>query len=155
MQRQRGFTMIELMVVVLLLGIAASLAAPSFTDQLARRRLEGVATDLSTDMQFARTQAVDDRATVRLITETGGTQYRIVNAAGATLKTVVFPAGITSTDAVTVDFEQLRGGATVVNGPINLGSTRTAATMRVDVSAMGRVRLCSPIATYLRGHTQC
>lgn len=155
MQYQRGFTLVELLVVVALLAIVAALAAPSFTDQLARRRLEGVSTDLSTDLQFARTQAVDDRATVRLLTETGGSQYRIVKATGATLKTVVFPTGITATDAVTVDYEQLRGGATVVNGPINVSSTATSATMRITVNAMGRVSLCSPAATYLQGHTQC
>lgn len=155
MRRMRGMTLIELLVVLAITAILLTLAVPSFTDQMARRRLEGVATDLSADLQFARSQAVNDRATVRIITETGGSQYRIVNAAGTTLKTVVFPAGITSTDAVTVDYEQLRGGATVVNGPINISSTRTAATMRVNVSATGRVSLCSPLATYLRGYTQC
>jgi type IV fimbrial biogenesis protein FimT len=156
MRPHLGFTMIELMVVLAVMALLATLVAPSFNEQIARRRLEGVATDLSTDLQFARTQAVDDRATVRLITEVGGTQYRLVKdaGAGAVIKTVVFPAGITATDAVTVDYEQLRGTATVTNGPINLTSTRTTATMQADVNMAGRVRLCSPLAT-LKGYPQC
>jgi type IV fimbrial biogenesis protein FimT len=157
MRTQRGFTLIELMVVVVLVAVLLVLAAPSFTDQLARRRLEGVATELSTDLQFARTQAVDDRATVRLITEVGGTQYRVVKnaGAGAVMKTVVLPTDITATDAVTVDYEDLRGTATVVNGPINLASTRTAVTMRLVVNVAGRVSLCSPSATYFQGYPTC
>lgn len=156
MAKQLGFTMVEMLVVLAVAAVLATLAAPSFNEQLARRRLEGVATDFSADLQFARTQAVDDRAAVRLVTEVGGTQYRLIKNAGtgAVIKTVVFPAGITATDAARVDYEELRGAATVVNGPINLTSTRTAATMRVEVNAAGRVRLCSPSAT-LAGHTTC
>jgi type IV fimbrial biogenesis protein FimT len=154
MRRQLGFTMIEMLVVLVVMAVLATLVAPSFNEQLARRRLEGVATDLSTDLQFARTQAVDDRATVRLVTEAGGTQYRLVKdaGAGAVIKTVVLPAGITATDAVTVDYEQLRGTATAAT--INLTSTRTTATMQADVNVAGRVKLCSPLGT-LKGYPPC
>ena len=157
MTHQLGFTMVELLVVLAVTALLATLAAPSFNEQLARRRLAGVATDLSTDLQFARTQAVDDRAPVRLITEVGGTQYRLIKnaGAGAVIKTVVFPAGITATDAARVDYEDLRGTATVVNGPINLASTRTSVTMRLVVNVAGRVSLCSPTATYFTGYPQC
>lgn len=157
MQRQRAFTLIELLVVMVLLAIVAALAAPSFTDQFARRRLEGVATDLSIDLQFARTQAVDDRIDVRLRTEAAGTQYRIVknSGLGAVVKTVVFPAGITATDGVVIDYEALRGTATAANGQITLASAHTVATMKVGVNVTGRVTLCSPAATYLLGYPRC
>ena len=109
MYRVRGFTLLELLTVVAVTAVLAALAAPSFVDQLARRRLEGVAVDLSTDLHFARSQAVSDRNTVQMITEVSGTQYRVANAAGTTLKTVVLPAGIATTDAITVTYDQLRG----------------------------------------------
>ena len=149
----RGFTLIELLVVIAIAGILVALAAPSFTDQFARRRIEGVATDLSTDLHFARSQAVSDRGTVTLQTEGGGTQYRIFNAAG-NIKTVVLPAGIVATDGVIVAYEQLRGTATVTNGPIGLQSTRTTAQVRLDINAMGRVSLCTPDAS-LKGYASC
>ena len=152
MQRDRGFTLIELLVVVALAAVLAALVAPSFNEQIARRRLEGVATDLSTDLQFARTQAVDDRATVQVITENSGGRYRIVNAAGTTLKTVDLPTGITATDGVTVTYDQLRGTSNAVQ--ITLSNTRTTAQMRVDTNVMGRVSLCSP-GGGLKGHTTC
>lgn len=149
--RRNGFTMIELLVVMVLLGILATIAAPSFNDQFARRRLEGVATDLSTDLQFARTQAVSRRGTTQLITENGGTQYRVVTAEGT--KTVVLPAGITVTDGTTVTYDHFRGTADADHA-LDLASTRTAATMRVNVNTMGRVNVCSPSGT-LKGYATC
>lgn len=154
MRRMRGMTLIELLVVLGITAILLMLAVPSFTDQMARRRIEGAATDLSTDLHFARSQAVSNRSTVNLLTQSGGAQYIIRDAAGTTLKTVVFPAGITAPDAVTVAYEPLRGTATVTNGPINLTSTRTAARVRLDVNAMGRVNICSPSGT-LKGYASC
>lgn len=151
--RVRGFTLIELMVALTVLAVLAVLAAPSFNEQFARRRLEGVATDLNTDLQFARTQAISERSTVQVVTENGGRRYRIVNASGGTLKTVDLPDGITATNAVTVTYDQLRGTANAVQ--ITLSNTpRTAAQVQVSTNIMGRVSLCTPNGS-LKGYTAC
>jgi type IV fimbrial biogenesis protein FimT len=146
-----GFTIIELMTVIIIVGILAVLAIPAFGDQLARRRLEGATTDLSTDLQFARSQAVGRRGTTRLITESGGTQYRVVTAEGT--KTVVLPTGITVTDGITVIYDHFRGTADA-DHVLNLSSTRTSATMRANVNTMGRVNVCSPGGS-LKGYAPC
>lgn len=153
MRRHRGFTLIELIVVLAVTAILATLAAPSFTDQFARRRIEGVATELSTDLQFARTQAVANGSAVRVMT-LSATQYVVRDAANADLKTVNLPVGITAPIGLIVTYEALRGMATVINGPIDLISTRTAAQVRLDVNAMGRVNLCSPSGS-LKGYASC
>lgn len=153
MRRHRGFTLVELLIVLAVTAILATLAAPSFTDQFARRRIEGVATEMSTDLHFARTQAVANRGAVSVMT-LSNTQYVVRNAAGVDLKTVNLPAGITATNAVTVAYDPLRGMATVTNGPIDLTSTRTTAQVRLDVNAMGRVNLCTPSGS-LKGYTSC
>jgi len=152
MRPHLGFTMIELMVVLAVMALLATLVAPSFNEQIARRRLEGVATDLSTDLQFARTQAVDDRSTVQLVTENGGRRYRVVDAVNTTLKTVDLPAGITATNAITVTYDQLRGTANAVQ--VTLSNTSTAAQLRVDTNTMGRVSICT-IGGSLKGYTTC
>jgi type IV fimbrial biogenesis protein FimT len=149
---QAGFTMIELMTVMVVVAILAVLAIPAFGDQLARRRLEGVATDITADLQYARTQAVSTRGDIRFRTTSTST-YVIDNAAGTTTyKTVTLPAGITVTNGVTVTYDQLRGTAPVSS--LALASTQTAATMQVDVNAMGRVSVCSPSGS-LRGYATC
>lgn len=61
MQRRsasRGFTLIELMVVVAILGTLVLLVAPSFRDMILMQRLRGVNSQVTTDLQFARSEAV-------------------------------------------------------------------------------------------------
>lgn len=151
MRRASGFTLIELLVVLALAAVLASLVAPSFQEQIWRRRLEGVATDLSTDLQFARTQAVDDRAAVRVMT-LSTTQYVVRNAANVDMKTVNLPGGITATNGVTVTYDQLRGTSDVQQ--VTVSSTRTAAQLQVNTNIMGRVSICSPNGS-LKGYTAC
>jgi type IV fimbrial biogenesis protein FimT len=153
MHGSQGLTLVELLIVLAVAAILAALAAPSFTDQFARRRLEGVATELSTDLQFARTQAVANGGVVRVMT-LSTTQYVVRNAANTDLKTVNLSSGITATNGVTVAYEPLRGMATVTNGPIDLTSTQTAAQVRLDVNPMGRVNLCTPGGS-LKGYATC
>jgi type IV fimbrial biogenesis protein FimT len=154
MQRaQAGFTMIELMTVIVVIGILAVLAIPAFGEQLARRRIEGVATDLTTDLQFARSQAVSSRGDVRFRT-TSTTTYVIDNAAGTvTYKSVTLPAGITVTNGLTVTYDALRGAAAAAR-TFALASTQTSATMQVDVNTMGRATICSPSGS-LKGYATC
>ena len=144
--------MIELMTVMVVVAILAVLAIPAFGEQLARRRLEGVATDMTADLQYARTQAVSTRGDIRFRT-TSTTTYVIDNAAGTTTyKTVTLPAGVTVTNALTVTYDQLRGAANVTS--LALASAQTSATMQVDVNVMGRASLCSPSGS-LKGYATC
>jgi type IV fimbrial biogenesis protein FimT len=152
-RKQFGFTMIELMTTIVIAGILAVLAIPAFGEQLARRRLEGVATDLSTDLQFARSQAVSSGGDVRFRT-TSNTTYVIDNVAGTvTYKTVTLPAGMTVTNGLTVTYDAMRGAAAVAQ-TFALASAQTAATMQVAVNTMGRATICSPSGS-LKGYAAC
>lgn len=58
LREQAGFTTIELLVVVAILGVLAALAAPSFTLLIERWRVRQAATELESTIQFARTEAL-------------------------------------------------------------------------------------------------
>jgi len=61
-----GFTIVELMVVVAILGILAALAAPSFTETIRRYRVNAITDDLSSSIQLARSEAIRRRLQVGL-----------------------------------------------------------------------------------------
>ena len=56
--RNSGFTLIELMVAVSVLGLLAALAAPSFQRLLASQRMRAVANNIIGDLVLARSEAV-------------------------------------------------------------------------------------------------
>lgn len=64
--RQRGFTIAELMIALLLLGILAAMAAPSFRGAAGRAAIRAASTDLVMAVNSARAQAVGSRAVVTL-----------------------------------------------------------------------------------------
>lgn len=55
---QGGFTLIELMMIVLIMTIALSIGVPSFRDGILKARANALAKDLMEDLQHARTEAL-------------------------------------------------------------------------------------------------
>ncbi len=72
--RRGGFTLIELLVVVAVVALLATLVAPSFSSMLLKQRLQGINSQLVTDLQFARAEAAARSVPVRVQFSTSGTQ---------------------------------------------------------------------------------
>ena len=65
-QALRGFTLIEAMVVIAIVGVLLALAAPSMREMIQMRRLRAVKDQLVTDLQYSRSEAVSRRAHARI-----------------------------------------------------------------------------------------
>ncbi len=74
MRNSRGFTLVELMIVVAIAALLLLLAAPSFQDMILMQRLRGINAQLVTDLQFARTEAVARGRHARLFFKADTTQ---------------------------------------------------------------------------------
>lgn len=64
--RRRGFTLVELLVVVAVLAVILTLAAPSFRSMIEMQRLRSITSQLVTDLQFARNEAVQRNTLLRV-----------------------------------------------------------------------------------------
>jgi type IV fimbrial biogenesis protein FimT len=56
--KQHGFTLIEMMITITILGILLAIAAPSFNRQIQQQRLKAAAESLASDLLFARNEAI-------------------------------------------------------------------------------------------------
>jgi type IV fimbrial biogenesis protein FimT len=71
--RNSGFTMIELVMVITIVGILAAIGTPTFKYVTASNRIANEVNGLLGDMQFARSQAVKEGQSVTVCTSTDGT----------------------------------------------------------------------------------
>ncbi|ART50188.1 hypothetical protein CBP33_13435 [Acidovorax carolinensis] len=73
-RRARGFTLLEVMVVVAIIAVLAAIAAPSFTPLIERWRVRSAAEELRDTMYYARSEAIKrgGNVTLQKLTNTSG-----------------------------------------------------------------------------------
>ena len=173
-RRHQGVTLVEACTVVAVLAILASTAAPNLQGLIDSRRLEGAATQLATDIQFVRTEAVARNLPVRLslhatpegscyVVHTGNADQCDCLAPGPAvctgdarqIKTVALAAidrVSLQSNVASVLFDPLHGTSTPT-GTLRLVGQQGRAVHHV-INVMGRVRSCSPSGA-MPGYRAC
>jgi type IV fimbrial biogenesis protein FimT len=160
----RGVSLIETAVVLAIVAVLVGAAAPGFQELRQRRQLEGVAAQLETDLQLARTEAVARNESVRVgfVQDTsGGSCYVLhtgpaggcgcdaqgVSTCGAgavVLRTVPLAAGFPVrlvSNSASILFDATKG---TVTPTASIQLLSPVGQLRQIVNVMGRVRSCSP-----------
>lgn len=174
-----GLTLVELLAGLAILAIVTVFAVPSFDDMRVRERVKGAANNLFTDLQFARSEAVQRNARITVSFTSGAAWCYGIHqgndacdcdtANSCSIKTVTaadFP-GISMSQAQfdssagTLDWYAIdprrgqsvdAGGNAVTGNVVFAGSG--SRSLRGDVNAVGRVRLCSPSGS-IQGYPAC
>jgi type IV fimbrial biogenesis protein FimT len=84
--RERGFTLIEVITVVFLAAVFATLAGPFMRDFIIQQNIRNAAFDLMSDITYARSEAVKRNTTVTISKATSWTNGWTVAAGATTLR---------------------------------------------------------------------
>lgn len=148
-----GFTLIELVIVLVLLGVITAIATPSFMHYMKSQRLSGACRQLFTDLTKARAQAVGQNCRI-IIELTNSTDYKIIRDTnnnsvidtGETGETrsirptyhdVTFSAATAATSFTPIFYPNGTGN----NGTISVTSSSLSQTKTITFSTMGRIKI--------------
>lgn len=151
-RRNAGFTAIEMLVALAIIGILVSIAAPSFQDLIVSTRVKGGASDLYAALIYSRSEAIKRNANVTLTPVSGAWANGWQVAAGATVLAshgaltnlrVDCPAGTTCAQTLTYGRNgRLSSGAISLVVDVPVPPTPRRVAMRcVNVDLSGRVNV--------------
>jgi type IV fimbrial biogenesis protein FimT len=145
MKSRAGFSVIELVTTVAVLGILAAVGLPSYRDFVLTQQVRQASYDLTASLMFARSEAIKRNASVSVVRAAGGwTQGWVVQAAGTPIRTEdPYAAGVSisnSTPVSTLTYTnngRLAGGSTDFTiAPADLSAQVPARCVSVMLSGM-------------------
>ena len=157
--KSAGFTLIELMIGVAILGTLVAVGLPSFTQMLRNSQVRGAAESVANGIQRARGEAVAHNAKVQFTLASDTSWYvdyvatpnaaaRLDsrdNTSSAAATMTILPAF-----ATTITFNQLgqivspNADASLPLTQISFAATGSNLNLRVTIGAGGNARVCDP-----------
>ena len=136
----RGFTLVEILVTIALIGIISAIAIPDWGTVLLTFRLKGGARQVQADLDWAKWRAIHENGNYELIFSDPNDNYMIrrTDLSGDT-KTKDLPVGITVQN-ITIEYTVI-GKST--GGTVKLCNTKGEGR-NLEVNTRGRIRLCKP-----------
>jgi type IV fimbrial biogenesis protein FimT len=142
---QRGFTLIELMVVMTILIVVLAAVAPSFRSFLDGQQVKSLAFDLTTDLLLARSEALKRNASVQVARTgsawTGGwtTATVLTNTRIGTRNASADSVTVSSTAPASITFD-VYGRVSSPTSDVRITLSASGASRCVELDLSGRAR---------------
>jgi type IV fimbrial biogenesis protein FimT len=166
---QAGFTLVELMITLVILGVLVAIAAPTMFSTVESRKLHGAVERAFADFQFVKTEAIKRNSFVRLdfngfgagnnwcygfkvnadcdctITDPTNVLFCEIDGVAQRVTQDTYDGAVSVIAAATpfagvASFSPIRGTTSAGSLILGLSDGRTA---RIVVSPIGRIRICS------------
>lgn len=136
----RGFTLVEMMVIIGLMGLIAAIAVPSFNGYLRSNEVDTIADRITSDMALARSLSVAEGRIVRFASTTQG--YQIIDpVADQVIRDRDFEGSVTLDAEYNIDF--FPWGA-ADSATMNLCNGTTSRAVVVLPTGLSEVQTCGP-----------
>ncbi|HEU0306554.1 MAG TPA: GspH/FimT family pseudopilin [Lysobacter sp.] len=145
--RARGFTLVELMITLTVLGILVSFALPSLGRMIRDQRVKTATSDFYASIAFARSESIKRAADVAMTPNDASNWalgWKVVDSSANDLKVQDALAGVNATGPASLTYRRdgrLSGTASEFVLSANGDSTVTARCIRIDPSGRPSVRV--------------
>lgn len=147
----QGFTLLEVMTVIAVIGILSAMAVPNFFAWRASAKLKGATQDLMSDLSMARVHAIKAGETVKVLFANDGYTIFIddndddaVDAGEDVLRRKKYSPGVVMDETTFTSAKTTfhRSGAVSPAGSVTL-ERGSGQKMRIIVNLVGRIRVAS------------
>lgn len=149
MKKDAGFTLIELVIVIAVIGILAAIVIPNFLAYREASRIRGAASNLRADFEMAKLRAIKENAMVAMEFNAGS--YRVfvdlndndaLDAGERILSNPTYPPGVTMSATTFPGNRMEFNSRGVPNGNAGTVSLVNTSGDQIDVivSTFGRIR---------------
>ena len=148
-QRSKGFTLVELLITVSLVGILAAIAIPSFNSSIQSSKADSEVSDLQRSLNFARLEAINRGVSIQVRPDVDGTGWNTAlkvvhstdtSSAAALRVTAAMASGaaVNVPNVTLIEFNNL-GGLAVPGNAVAMAYTLGAINKTVYVCLNGRI----------------
>jgi len=139
-RRLAGFTIIEMMIVVAIMGILAAIAAPYMGDMIRRQRIKTAAFDVFSSMAFARSVAIKRNTTVTITPAAGNWAqgWRIVDSNNNLLREQSAWESLTASGPASVVFDSAGRSAALASISLSASGVAVGSYRCVKLDRSGR-----------------
>jgi len=133
----RGFTLMEMLLVVAIMGVIAAIALPMTGNALRYQKISGDSRDISNDLSVAKMRAAAKFTQARIYVDLTGSQYRLQTCNDPT--TLPCQAWTTEGNWTALSNTVSFGFGTISSAPLNTQTTIGQATLCKDGSPLADV----------------
>ena len=133
-KKTRGFTAIEVMAAVVIIGLLAAIARPQVVTALQSFKLNAAAAKMLSDIRYTREMALSRHSTYGIEVNAASNYYQIFSLSGGVKTVITDPS---TRKAMTIDFDLLPQYSGVTIGTVDLCQSGGCGTVDLRFDSFG------------------